>query len=33
MAKTIYCIQHTKRTEAEKNGDKDGEALFKLMNN
>ena len=33
MAKTIYCIQHTKRIEAEENGEKAGEALYKLMNN
>ena len=34
MAETICWIQHKKkRIEAEKNGDKDGKALFKLMNN
>ena len=33
MAKTICWIQHKKRIEAEKNGDKDGKALYKLMNN
>ena len=32
MAKTICWIQHKKRTEADKNGDKDGKALYKLMN-
>ena len=26
-------LTHTKRIEAEKNGDKDGKALYKLMNN
>ena len=25
-------LTHTKRIEAEKNGDKDGKALYKLMN-
>ena len=34
MVQTIYWIQHTeKRIEAEKNWDKDGKALHKLMNN
>ena len=37
MAKTICWIQHThtqkKRIEAEKNGDIDGKALYKLTNN
>ena len=33
MAKAICWIQHTqKRIEVEKNGDKDGKALHKLMN-
>ena len=32
-AKAIYWIQHKKRIEAEKNGDKDGKALYKLTNN
>ena len=32
MAKTICWIQQ-KRTEAEKNGDKDGKALYKSINN
>ena len=32
MAKTICCIQHTKRIEAEKNDDEDGKVLYKLMN-
>ena len=32
MVKTIYWIQHTKIIEAGKNNDKDGKALFKLMN-
>ena len=31
MVKTIYWIQHTKRIE--KNNDRDGKALYKLMNN
>ena len=31
MATTIRCIQHKKRIETEKNGDKDGKALYKLM--
>ena len=30
MVKTIYLIQHTKKN---RNGDKDGKALYKLMNN
>ena len=29
----MYQISAQKRTEAEKNGDKDGKVLFKLMNN
>ena len=29
----MYWIQHKKSVEAEKNGDKDGKALYKLMNN
>ena len=33
MVKTIYWIQHKKRIDAEKNGDKDAKALYKLMNN
>ena len=33
MVKTIYWIQHTKRIETEKNNDRDGKALYKLMNN
>ena len=33
MVKTIYSVQHKKRIEAEKNNDKDGKALHKLMNN
>ena len=32
MTKTICRIQHKKRIEAEKNGDKDGKELYKLMN-
>ena len=33
MVKTIYWIQHKKRIETENNGDKDGKALHKLINN
>ena len=33
MVKTIYWIQHKKRTELEKNTDKDGKALSRLINN
>ena len=33
MAKFICWIQHTKKNRAEKNGDKNGKALYKLMNN
>ena len=33
MAETICLIQHTKKIVAEKNGAKDGKALYKLMNN
>ena len=33
MVKTIYWIQHKKGKEAEKNNDKDGKPLYKLMNN
>ena len=33
MATTIYWIQHTKKNRTRKNGDKDGKALHKLMNN
>ena len=33
MVKTIYWIQHTKRIETEKNNDRDGKALYKLVNN
>ena len=33
MAEAICWIQYTKTTEAGKNGDKDGKALYKLMNN
>ena len=32
MTKIICWIQHTKRLEAEKNRNKDGKALLKLMN-
>ena len=32
MAKTCW-IQHKKRIEAEKSGEKDGKVLYKLMNN
>ena len=31
--KTIYWIQHTNKIEAEKNGDKHRQALYKLLNN
>ena len=33
MVKAIYLIQDTHKIEAEKNKDKDGKALYKLMNN
>ena len=33
MVKTIYWIQHTKKTEAEKNKNENGKALYKLLNN
>ena len=33
MAKTKCWIQHKKRIKAEKNGEKDRKALYKLMNN
>ena len=33
MAKFICSIQHTKKNRAEKNGGKDGKALYKLMKN
>ena len=33
MIKTIYWIWQTKIIEAQKNNDKDGKALYKLMNN
>ena len=33
MAKTICQCQYTKKNRSRKNGDKDGKALFKLMNN
>ena len=33
MVKAIYWIQHTKRIKADKNWDKDGKALYILMNN
>ena len=33
MAKTICWVQHTKKNINRKNGDKDGKALCKLMNN
>ena len=33
MVKTIYWIQHTKKNWKIKNNDKDGKALYKLMNN
>ena len=33
MFKIIYWIQHTKRIEEEKNNDKDGKVMYKLMNN
>ena len=29
----MYRIQHKKRVEAEKNGDQNGKALFKVMKN
>ena len=33
MAKTLCWIQHTKKNRSRKNGEKDGKALHKLMNN
>ena len=33
MAKTICRCQYTKKNTSRKNGDKDGKALYKLMNN
>ena len=33
MAKTIFSIYYTKTKRSKKNGDKDGKALYKLMNN
>ena len=33
MAKTICWCQYTQKKEAEKNGDKNGKELYKLMNN
>ena len=33
MAKTTCWIQYIKKNKTEKNGDKDGKALHKLMNN
>ena len=33
MVKAIYWIQHTKKIKADKNWDKDGKALYILMNN
>ena len=33
MAKTICWIQHTKKNRSRKNSDKDGKALYKLINN
>ena len=33
MAKKICWIQNAKKIEVETNGDKDGKALYKLMNN
>ena len=33
MAKTVSWIQHIKKNRSRKNGDKDGKALYKLMNN
>ena len=33
MAKTIWWIQHTQKNKTRKNGEKDGKALYKLMNN
>ena len=33
MVKTICRIWHTQKIEAENKGDKDGKALYKLMNN
>ena len=32
MVKRIYWIQHTQKNRCRKNGDKDGKALYKLMN-
>ena len=29
----MYRIQHTKKNRSRKNNDKDGKALYKLMNN
>ena len=33
MAKMICWIQHIKKNRSQKNSDKDGKALHKLMNN
>ena len=33
MVKTIHWISHTKKYTSRKNGDKDGKAVYKLMNN
>ena len=33
MAKTLCRIQHIKKNRSRKNGEKDGKALYKLMNN
>ena len=33
IAKTLCWIQHTKKNRSRKNGEKDGKALYKLMNN
>ena len=33
MVKTVSWIHHTKKNRSRKNGDKDGKALYKLMNN
>ena len=33
MVKIAYWIQCTKRIKAEKKGENDGKALYKLMNN
>ena len=33
MLKTIYSIQHSKKNRSRKNRDKDGKAMYKLLNN